>query len=167
MKDFSKVTTIYTKSLRTVTLKIRQDFFLNPDDKLPPADSPAYVYEILKAIYARLDDDREHLVLLVLNLSQEIAGYKLISSGNERSTLSDIKIIFRNALLLGASSIILAHNHPSGKLKPSNADIRFTKKIIEAGKTMEIPVVDHIILAHNGYVSLRDKRLCKFEPLRS
>lgn len=165
MKDFSNTTTIYTKSLRTVTLKIRQDFRTGSDDDLPAADSPAYVYEILKAIYDRLDDDREHLVLLVLNLSQEIAGYKLVSSGNERSTLSDIKIIFRNALLLGASSIILAHNHPSGKLKPSNADIRFTKKIIEAGKTMEIPVIDHIILTHKGYISLRDKRLCKFEPL--
>src|SRR6185295_2388709 len=150
---------------RTITLKIKQDFIADPDADLPAADSPIDVYEILKAIYHQLDDDQEHLVLLVLNLSQEVTGYKVISSGNERTSLANGKTIFRNALLLGASYIVVAHNHPSGKLKPSNADIKFTKKIIEAGKTMEIPVIDHLILSHSGYISLRAKRLCKFEPL--
>src|ERR1044072_1658640 len=103
MKDFSKTTTIYTKSLRTITLKIRQDFIADPDADLPAADSPLDVYEILKAIYNQLDDDQEHLVLLVLNLSQEVTGYKVISSGNERTSLANGKTIFRNALLLGAS----------------------------------------------------------------
>lgn len=165
MKDFSNTTTIYTKSLRTITLKIRQDFIADPDADLPAADSPIDVYEILKAIYHQLDEDQEHLVLLVLNLSQEVTGYKVISSGNERTSLANGKAIFRNALLLGASYIVLAHNHPSGKLKPSNADIRFTNKVIEAGKTLDIPVLDHIILTHKGYISLRDDKQCKFESL--
>ena len=165
MKNFSNTATIYTKSLRTITLKIRQDFIADPDANLPPADSPIDVYEILKAIFNQLDDDQEHLVLLVLNLSQEVTGYKVISSGNERTSLANGKTIFRNALLLGATYIVLAHNHPSGKLKPSNADIRFTNKMIEAGKTLDIPVLDHIILTHKGYISLRDERQCKFESL--
>jgi DNA repair protein RadC len=165
MKNFANTTTIYRKSLRTITLKIREGFIAGLDANLPLADSSFDVHEILKAIYHQLDDDREHLVLLVINFSQEITGYKVISSGNERTTLADGKVIFRNALLLGASSIVLAHNHPSGKLKPSKADINFTNKIIEAGKTLDIPLLDHIILTHKGYVSLRDKRLCKFERL--
>lgn len=165
MKDFSDTSTIYTKSLRTITLKIRQDFIADPDANLPAADSPVDVYEILKAIYHQLDDDQEHLVLLVLNLSQEVTGYKVISSGNERTSLANGKAIFRNALLLGASYIVVAHNHPSGKLKASNADIRFTNKIIEAGKALDIPVLDHVILTHKGYISLRDDKQCKFESL--
>ena len=165
MKDFAHTTTIYTKSLRTITLKIKQDFIADPDANLPAAESPNDVYEILKAIYRQLDDEQEHLVLLVLNLSQEVTGYKVISSGNERTSLANGKAIFRNALLLGASSIVLAHNHPSGKLKASKADITFTNKVIEAGKTVDIPILDHIILTHKGYISLRAERLCKFEPL--
>lgn len=165
MKDFANTTTIYTKSLRTITLKIRQDFLADPGAKLPTAESPNDIYEILKAIYRQLDDDQEHLVLLVLNLSQEVSGYKVLSSGNERSSLADGKIVFRNALLLGASSIVVAHNHPSGKLKPSAADINFTNKIIEAGKTLDIPVLDHIILTDRGYISLRDEKRCKFQRL--
>jgi len=165
MKDFANTTTIYTKSLRTITLKIRQDFLADPGAKLPTAESPNDIYEILKAIYRQLDDDQEHLVLLVLNLSQEVSGYKVLSSGNERTSLADGKIVFRNALLLGAASIVVAHNHPSGKLKPSAADINFTNKIIEAGKTLDIPVLDHIILTDRGYISLRDERRCKFQGL--
>lgn len=165
MKDFAKTSTIYTKSLKTITLKIRQDFLADPGAKRQRADSPNDIYEILKAIYRQLDDDQEHLVLLVLNLSQEVSGYKVVSSGNERTSLANGKIVFRNALLLGASSIVVAHNHPSGKLKPSTADINFTNKIIEAGKTLDIPVLDHIILTHKGYISLREERRCKFEPL--
>jgi len=165
MKDFAYTTTIYTKTLRTITLKIKQDFIADPDANLPAADSPNDVYEILKAIYHQLDDEQEHLVLLVLNFSQEVTGYKVISSGNERTSFANGKIILRNALLLGASWIVLAHNHPSGKLKPSKADISFTNRIIEAGKLLDIPVLEHIILTHKGYISLRDERLCKFEPL--
>lgn len=165
MKDFANTTTIYSKSLKTITLRIRQDFLADPGAKLPTANSPNDIYEILKAIYRQLDDDQEHVVLLVLNISQEVTGYKVISSGNERTSLANGKIVFRNALLLGASSVVVAHNHPSGKLKPSNADIAFTNKIIEAGKTLDIPVLDHIILTHKGYVSLREEKRCKFEPL--
>lgn len=165
MRDFANTTTIYSKSLKTITLRIRQDFLADPGAKLPTANSPNDIYEILKAIYRQLDDDQEHVVLLVLNISQEVTGYKVISSGNERTSLANGKIVFRNALLLGASSVVVAHNHPSGKLKPSNADIAFTNKIIEAGKTLDIPVLDHIILTHKGYVSLREEKRCKFEPL--
>jgi DNA repair protein RadC len=117
----------------------------------------------LKSIYRQLDDDQEHMVMLVLNVSNEVTGFKVIASGTQTSGPADAKIIFRNALMLGATKIVLAHNHPSGNLKPSEADIRFTKKLIEAGKALEIPVVDHFIVSHKGYVSMRKEKFCEFE----
>lgn len=165
MRDFFKTTTIYKKSLQTVILKIKPEFIAHPDANLQVADSPGAAYAILRAIYDQLDDDQEHLVLLVLNLSRQVMGYKVISSGDEKSTLANRKTILRNALLLGASSMMVAHNHPTGNLKPSNADITFTNRLIEAGKSLDIPVIDHLILTHDGYISLRNDKRCKFESL--
>lgn len=165
MKNFSDTTTVYTKILKTVRLKIRQDFIAAPDEDLPPAKSPDDVHEILKAIFRQLDDDQEHLVLLVLNVSHEVMGYKVISSGTQTANPVDSKIIFRNALMLGASRIILAHNHPGGKLTASPEDIHFTERMVEAGKLLDIPILDHIIITHTGYLSFREERLCEFEPL--
>ncbi|MCU7937147.1 MAG: JAB domain-containing protein [Candidatus Thiodiazotropha sp. (ex Dulcina madagascariensis)] len=121
------------------------------------------VYEILKSIYRQLDDDQEHMIILILNVSNEVVGFKVVASGTQTSGPADIKIIFRNALMLGATKIVLAHNHPSGNLKPSNADINFTEKVIDAGKVMDVPVIDHLIVAHSGYVSMRADGYCDFE----
>jgi DNA repair protein RadC len=100
---------------------------------------------------------------MILNVRREVDGFKIISSGPQSGPLGDPKIIFRNALMLGAVKIILAHNHPSGSLKPSTADIGFTEKVIEAGKAIDIPLVDHIIFTPKGYTSMRADRYCAFE----
>ena len=71
--------------------------------------------------------------------------------------MADPKLIFKKALDDLASGIILVHNHPSGNLQPSHADRQLTKKIVEAGKLLEIPVLDHIIFADNGYYSFADE----------
>ncbi len=81
----------------------------------------------------------------------------MISSGGVTGTVADPKVIFRSALEHNASSIILVHNHPSGQLKPSTADINLTKKLVSAGKSLEIPVLDHLIFADNGYFSFADE----------
>ena len=155
IKDFTNVETIYKKNIRTVRLKIHRDYIASPDLELQTAGTPYDVYEVLKAIFATLDDDQEHLVLLILNQARDITGYKLISSGGQERGLIDCKILFRNALLLGASSIILAHNHPSGKLEPSEEDIAITEKVVVGGKILDIEVLDHIIYTPNGYTSLK------------
>jgi DNA repair protein RadC len=164
MRDYSDVTTIYTKTLRTVRLKISEDYVADSGPEKPTAENPNEVYEILKAIYRQLDDDQEHMVMVVLNLSNQVVGYKVISSGSQASSPGDSKIIFRNALLLGAAKIILAHNHPSGQQEPSEQDIKFTEKVIQAGQVVDIPLVDHLILTHRGYISMRTGDYCKFEP---
>lgn len=164
MKNYNNIDTVYTKRLKTVQPKIEQDDIADSqDNNKPEVKHLDHVHEILKSIYRQLDDDQEHMVMLVLNISNEISGFKVIASGSQTSSPADAKIIFRNALMLGATKIVLAHNHPSGNLQPSNADIRFTQKIIAAGKAIEIPVVDHIILSHSGYISMRKKQHCEFE----
>ena len=94
---------------------------------------------------------------MLLNRANKVLGFSKISSGGTSGTLVDVKIIFQIALKSNASSIILGHNHPSGNLKPSDADIRITRTIKEAGKMMEIPLVDHLILTDENYYSFADE----------
>lgn len=101
--------------------------------------------------------------MLVLNVSNEVTGFKVMASGTQTSDPADAKIIFRSALMLGTTKILLAHNYPSGNLQPSKADIGFTKKVIVAGEAIDIPIVDHLIVSHNGYISMRNERLCEFK----
>ncbi len=125
------------------------------DVDIQTVGEPVDVWEILQVIYAKLDDDQEHLVLLILNISNEVTGYKLISSGSQDKSLVDPRILFRNALLLGAAKIILAHNHPSGQLKASKPDLVVTRRIVEAGEILNIEVIDHIIYTPKGFHSMK------------
>ena len=80
-----------------------------------------------------------------------------ISQGGVAGTVADTKLIFKSAIEKLASSIIISHNHPSGNLKPSQADIQLTKNLKQAGTLMEIFVLDHIIIADNAYYSFADE----------
>jgi len=91
--------------------------------------------------------DRAHKVIRKINISQ----------GGVAGTVADPKKIFKTALDHNASSIILAHNHPSDNLKPSDNDIRLTKKLSEAGKVLEIEVLDHVIVGNDNYFSFADE----------
>jgi len=127
--------------------------------------NPNDVYEILRSIYATLDDDQEHLILLVLNVANNVIGFKLIASGAQDSTLVDAKVIFRNALLLGARNIIIAHNHPSGNLNPSEQDLQVTMMLAASGRLLDLPLLDHIIVtAERGYPSLAETHPQLFRP---
>lgn len=162
VRNFNEVDTIYEKNLVTVCLKRRSAYVADPEGE-PKVESPNEIYELLKVIYDQLSDDQEHLVMLVLNINNAVSGFKVISSGTQSMGPADAKIIFRNALMLGAAKIVLAHNHPSGALKPSRHDIDFTNKMIEVGKLMELPLVDHVIYTASGYLSMRADNVCRFE----
>lgn len=100
----------------------------------------------------------EEFKILILNRQNRVLGIVPISKGGVAGTVADPKLIFAAALKANGSSIILAHNHPSGNLKPSEADIRLTKKLVEAGKFLELPVLDHIILTpFHSYYSFADE----------
>jgi DNA repair protein RadC len=100
------------------------------------------------------DHSYETFHVLYLNNASKVLHSSCISIGGITNTLADPKIIFREALELGATRIILCHNHPSGSLTPSSADISITKKIKEAGRLFDIIVLDHIIVSEAGYCSM-------------
>lgn len=101
----------------------------------------------------------EEFKVMLLNRSNRLLGISSISKGGVSGTVADPKIIFALALKGVASGIIVAHNHPSGNLKPSQADIKLTRKLQDAGKLLDIMLLDHLILTPDGYTSLSDEGL--------
>ena len=100
---------------------------------------------------------RERFYIILLNKSNRVKGISLISIGGVDGTVADFKIIFAIALKTLSSSIILAHNHPSGSLNPSHPDISLTKKAKEAGEILGIKVLDHLIVTPEGFYSFADE----------
>jgi DNA repair protein RadC len=101
----------------------------------------------------------EEFWILCLNRNNSVLGHCCISSGGVAGTVVDPKILFRMALEKKASSVILCHNHPSGNLKPSEEDLRLTRRMTEAGKLLEIQVLDHLIVSQHGFFSFADEGL--------
>jgi DNA repair protein RadC len=99
----------------------------------------------------------EESAMIVLNRANEIIGWRKISSGGTAGTVVDAKVIFTIALKSGGHSIILAHNHPSGNLKPSEQDIELTRDLVKGGNILGIRVLDHIIVTDKGYTSMADE----------
>ena len=97
--------------------------------------------------------------IVFLNQANKVKHYEIISEGGITGTVVDPRIIFKKALAEDAVSIILFHNHPSGNLKPSRADIDLTEKIMHGGKLFDIRVLDHIIVSEDGYFSFADEGL--------
>jgi DNA repair protein RadC len=119
--------------------------------------SPQDVAEIFIPLLR--DELKERFIVVCLNSSNKIIKHETISIGNLNSSIVHPREIFKVAIDCLSASIILIHNHPSGNLEPSNEDISITKKIVEAGKLMDIPVFDHLIVASEGYTSFVEKRL--------
>lgn len=102
------------------------------------------------------DLPHEEFWIVLLNRSNLIIDMNRMSQGGIAGTVTDVRIILKTALDRMATQLILCHNHPSGNLQPSKEDINFTKKILEAGKLLDIQLLDHIIVANTGYYSFAD-----------
>ena len=117
-------------------------------------------YEIFKSLFpADTISLQEKFVVLYLNRANRVIGSYQLSKGGITGTIADVRLILSVALKSLATGLILAHNHPSGNLKPSEADIQLTQKVKDAAKIMDIEVLDHMILSSNGYFSFTDKGL--------
>jgi len=118
-----------------------------------PADAAAYFMPILRDLV------QEQFFVGFLNNSKILTGYKKISAGGRNSTIVEPAEVMRQAILNQANTILLVHNHPSGTLRESTADISLTNRISEVGKQMGVPVDDHVIIAGDSYLSFRNKGL--------
>lgn len=144
-KAISIVAALELGSRRQATEAVKQDQIKGSRD----------VYEILRPYIAELP--HEEFWVLYLNRSNKVLSKGAISQGGVAGTVADVKIIFKKALEQLASSVILAHNHPSGNLKPSQADIDLTKNMKAAGQLLEVQVLDHVIVAETGFYSFADE----------
>ena len=100
---------------------------------------------------------KEYFKVLFLNQAKQVLGYTLISEGGITETCADVRVILQAALLTNSVALILAHNHPSGNLKPSRQDMEITKQVKEAAQLMRIKVLDHLIITDTGYYSFSDE----------
>jgi DNA repair protein RadC len=109
------------------------------------------------------DEDKiefvEQFKVLLLNRANKVIGIYEVSSGTATGTVADPRSIFVAALKGNACAVILAHNHPSGNLTPSQADIKLTKDMVAAGKFLHIGILDHVIVTSEGYYSFADEGL--------
>jgi DNA repair protein RadC len=157
VKDLMKVKGIGEVKAITIIAALelgRRKKDLDPEAK-PRISSSRDVFEILKAHL--LDIHHEEFWILLLNRANRVIKKHQISQGGVAGTVADPKIIFKVALAELASGIVLAHNHPSGNLTASQADIDLTKKLKDAGKLLEIQVLDHVIIAGQKYFSFADE----------
>lgn len=114
-------------------------------------------YNFIKQFYSDDIEIFESFFILLLDRANNTIAYAKISQGGVAGTLVDVKIVAKYAVDCLASSVILAHNHPSGNTQPSDSDIHLTKKIKEGLNILDIAVQDHIILTYNNYYSFADE----------
>jgi DNA repair protein RadC len=131
-------------------------------NKLQAADRPRIscsrdAADLLQANWSNDIELLEEFNVLFLNKANQVTGLFKASRGGTSGTVVDMKIIFATALKALASGIIVAHNHPSGNLQPSQADIDLTRKLRKGGELLDITVLDHLILSTSGYYSFADE----------
>lgn len=117
----------------------------------------ADAFALLLPVFADLN--HEEFWILILNQANYVIGKQLISKGGMAGTVADPKIIFKTALEHNAAYVILSHNHPSGNLKPSQQDVAITRKLVEAGKMLDLYVLDHLIVTNKLFYSFGDDGL--------
>ena len=123
-------------------------------EEKPVIKSSKSVFNIIQPIIGELE--HEEFWVLYLNNSNKVIRKIQLSRGGITSTMVDVRLLFKKAVALASVGIIVCHNHPSGKLKPSEADKDLTKKIKDAGKTLDIKLLDHLIITQKDYFSFAD-----------
>ena len=136
-----------------VTYSTGRKYPKNPADRIQIKCSYD-AYNVLGSYYTQFLREESHAILL--NRSNQVIGVFMLSLGGTTGTIIDAKIVFGVAIASAACSVILSHSHPSGNRYPSEADIRITKSLIEAGKHLNINVLDHLIITPSDYLSMAD-----------
>ena len=124
-----------------------------------PCRSASDVLSVARAIYATLDADKEHFLLLTLNNKNRVNGFKVVSTGSLTASLVHPREVWRAALHLCAATVIFVHNHPSGDPAPSPEDQEITRRLKETGDMLGIRVLDHVVLGQERFFSFSDKGL--------
>ncbi|NNF07945.1 MAG: DNA repair protein RadC [Candidatus Eisenbacteria bacterium] len=119
-------------------------------------DRPQKVYEELLWLRRR---KREHFVALLLDSRKGLLKTEVISVGSLSTTVVHPREVFVPAIVTRSASLVVAHNHPSGNPEPSDDDIRLTRRLVQCGEILGLPIVDHLIIGHRGFFSFREEGL--------
>lgn len=125
--------------------------------ELPKITSSKAVFNSMQPIIGELQ--HEEFWVIYLNNSNKVIYKEQLSKGGLTGTVVDVRLVYKKAVEINATALILCHNHPSGKLQPSNADKLITNKLKIAGETLDIKVLDHIIITENAYFSFADENI--------
>jgi len=120
-----------------------------------PEDAAVYVMPRFRY------ETKEHFAVMLLNTKNHVLSVHVVSIGSLSASIVHPREVFREAIQNAAASVILLHNHPSGDPSPSREDILVTERLVKAGKIMDIPVLDHIIIGDEKYISLKEKGMVK------
>lgn len=147
---------LFTSNLREIEVYYKNKVRISDMEKVAGSRD---VFDVLQRVWSPKIDHVEEFLVLCLNRANRVLGWAKISQGGLSGTVADPKVIFQVALKSNACSLILAHNHPSGNLQPSEADIHLTRKLKEAGTLLDLPVLDHLIVSSEGFYSFADEGL--------
>ena len=123
--------------------------------KITGSHAAAEAFRLIWPAYEHI----EFCYMLMLNRQSQVLGYHQLAKGGMTGTVVDVRVIFQVALKAACTSLIIAHNHPSGNLDLSDADQKITRQIKEAGKIMDITLLDHLIITSDAYTSMADEGL--------
>ncbi|HDR7314287.1 DNA repair protein RadC [Heyndrickxia sporothermodurans] len=141
------------KRINIVSLKLVKESSLLYKER--SVRSPEDGYQLMKLFLA--DKDREHFIVASLDTKNQPVSINVCHIGSLNASIVHPREVMKSAILSNAASIIVGHNHPSGKAEPSREDIEVTKRLVEAGKIIGIDVIDHIIVGDETYTSLKEK----------
>jgi DNA repair protein RadC len=143
-----------TSTLAEISVSYKSVQHANSTVKITMADD---AFKLLQPLFQDFVEHHEEFWIVLLNRANKVLGVSQIGKGGLAGTVADPKIIFQCALKANACSIIIAHNHPSGQLNPSQADISLTSKIKEAGKMLDLPLLDHLIMTAETFYSFQNE----------
>ena len=122
---------------------------------------PADAAHVINTVLNLQNEAQEVLVALLLNTKNDIVGIQEISRGSLSASIVHPREVFKAAILHNAAAIILSHNHPSGNPSPSREDLAVTERIANAGKILDIPLLDHVVIGDPNFISMREKDMIK------
>jgi DNA repair protein RadC len=144
----------YSIKVRTIKVEVGEDVNLGRVYKATD------IVDIARTIWSQYDADQEHFGMFALSMNREVIGFKMISSGGIDRATADPRIVWRNALLMGAAGVIFVHNHTSTSTEPSRLDRDLTRILQMGAEVLYIRILDHVILGTNGtYTSMQDQGL--------
>ncbi len=137
--------------IRATRLKISEDHEIYATRIGDPETIVRLTRSILEGV------DTERFLVFLLDVKNKIIGYNEVARGGPDACPVDVRMVFRAAIVQGASGVIVAHNHPSGDPTPSDEDLALTKRLVDAGELLGLTILDHVIVAATAHVSLREK----------